>query len=331
MFLVTGGAGYIGSHVVLKLMESGYDVVVFDSLENGHAETVQTLQSVNAKGKLVDFVRGDLKNPTDIKSVFDKYSFDAVLHFAAYIRVEESVQNPQKYYYNNVVGTLNLVSEMLEHNVKKLVFSSTAAVYGEPKYTPIDEQHELAPINPYGMSKFMVEKILDSYDTAYDFKSVRLRYFNVAGADSQIRIGEWHEPESHLIPNILASAKDTDKTFNLFGDDYATRDGTCVRDYVNVEDLADAHIAALTYLINGGKTDCFNIGTSSGHTVKEVFSACEQVLAHKINLQVKDHRAGDPAVLVANNQKAFKILGWSPERSLNDSIETAYKWIQKKK
>ena len=331
MFLVTGGAGYIGSHVVLRLIESGCDVVVFDSLENGHAETIQTLKSVNAKGKLVDFIRGDLKNPSDIKNAFDRYPFDAVLHFAAYIRVEESVQNPQKYYYNNVVGTLNLISEMLGHNIKKLVFSSTAAVYGEPEYTPIDEHHPLVPINPYGMSKFMVEKILDSYDAAYDFKSVRLRYFNVAGADSQIRIGEWHEPESHLIPNILASVESTDKTFSMFGDDYETRDGTCVRDYVNVEDLADAHISALTYLMNGGKTDCFNIGTSSGYTVKEVFSACEQVLARKINLEVKDRRAGDPAVLVANNQKASNILGWQNRRSLKDSIETAYKWIQKKK
>ena len=331
MLLVTGGAGYIGSHVILKLIESGYDIVVFDSLENGHQETIDTLRAINAKGKLVDFIRGDLKNPADVKGVFDKHAFDAVLHFAAYIRVEESVQNPQKYYYNNVVGSLNLISEMLQHNVKKLVFSSTAAVYGEPQYTPIDEQHPLSPINPYGMSKFMVEKILDSYDTAYDFKSVRLRYFNVAGADLQIRIGEWHEPESHLIPNILASVENTDKTFNMFGNDYETRDGTCVRDYVNVEDLADAHIAALTYLMKGGKTDCFNIGTASGHTVKEVFSVCENITSHKIKLDVKERRAGDPAVLVANNKKAFEVLGWQNKRSLDDSIETAYKWIQKNK
>ena len=331
MILVTGGAGYIGSHVVLRLIEDGYDIVLFDNLENGHKETVDSLQSVNSRGKVVDFILGDVKNVEQISEVFDKYNIDAVLHFAAYIRVEESVENPRKYYYNNLVGTLNLISAMIDHQVTKLVFSSTAAVYGEPEYVPIDENHRLNPINPYGASKFMVEKILKDYDLAYGLKSAVLRYFNVAGADAKIRVGEQHEPESHLIPNVLASVTNPEKEFNLFGTDYATKDGTCVRDYVNVEDLADAHALALNYLINGGKSDCFNVGTETGYTVKEVFAACEHVTSQKIKLIEKGRRPGDPEQLVASNKKISEVLGWTSKRSLNDSIETAYKWITKNK
>lgn len=331
MILVTGGAGYIGSHVVLGLMNRGYDVVLFDSLENGHMETVHTLQKLQTRGKIVDFCRGDVKGINQIKNVFEQYKIDAVLHFAAYIRVEESVQDPRKYYHNNLVGTLNLLSAMVDHNVTKLVFSSTAAVYGEPEYVPIDENHRLNPINPYGMSKFMVEKILKDYDSAYGLKSVVLRYFNVAGADAEIRIGEQHVPESHLIPNVLASVADPEKEFHLFGNDYATRDGTCVRDYVNVEDLADAHVLALNYLMETGESNCFNVGTETGYTVKEVFAACEQVTSRSIKLMEKPRRAGDPEQLVASNKKISETLGWSSKRSLNDSIETAYKWIIKNK
>lgn len=331
MILVTGGAGYIGSHVVLRLIEDGYDIVLFDNLENGHKETVDSLQSVNSSGKVVDFILGNVKNVEQISEVFDKYNIDAVLHFAAYIRVEESVENPRKYYYNNLVGTLNLISAMVDHQVTKLVFSSTAAVYGEPEYVPIDENHRLNPINPYGASKFMVEKILKDYDLAYGLKSAVLRYFNVAGADAEIRVGEQHEPESHLIPNVLASVTNSEKEFSLFGTDYATKDGTCVRDYVNVEDLADAHALALNYLINGGKSDCFNVGTETGYTVKEVFAACEHVTSKKIKLIEKGRRPGDPEQLVASNKKISEVLGWTSKRSLNDSIETAYKWITKNK
>ena len=319
MILVTGGAGYIGSHCVLALLNRGLDVVIFDSLETGHIETVTTLKNVDSAGKVVDFIKGDLKNLDDIESVFEKYDIEAVIHFAALSLVGESVKEPQKYYYNNVYGTLNLLNAMLSHNVKKIVFSSTAATYGEPEYTP------------YGNTKLMVEKIMDDYSKAYDLKSVRLRYFNVAGADSQARVGEWHEPETHLIPNILKSTLGSGKTFELYGEDYPTKDGTCVRDYINVEDLAQAHILALEYLNNGGDTNYFNLGTKQGDTVKEVFTACEKVTEQKIPVNMMPRRAGDPASLVADNTKAKTVLGWIPKNSLEDSIKTAYSWVLKNK
>ena len=256
--LVTGGAGYIGSHCVLALLENGYEVVIFDNLSTGHIETVEKLKKYGH----VDFVKGDLQNLSDIKSLFNLYKTDAVIHFAAFSQVGESVKNPQKYYMNNVCGTLNLLSAMLEAGVKKIVFSSTAATYGEPEYIPIDEKHPQNPINPYGQTKLMIEKIMDDYDKAYGLKSVRLRYFNVAGADSQGRVGEWHEPETHLIPNILKSTFSGGQTFKMFGTDYDTKDGTCVRDYINVEDLAQAHLLALDYLNKGGETNYFNLGTN---------------------------------------------------------------------
>lgn len=326
MILITGGAGYIGSHVVLRLLEeSNHKIVVFDSLENGHLSTIEKLKLVRD----FSFVKGDLKNRSDLENLFRNFDIDAVIHFAAYIRVEESVQNPRKYYSNNLIGTVNLLNEMIDHDVKKIVFSSTAAVYGEPKYVPIDENHSKHPINPYGKTKFMVEEILDDYDKAYGLKNIRLRYFNVAGADSQNRIGESHEPETHLIPNILASATDQTKVFNLFGDDYNTRDGTCVRDYVNIEDLASAHVLALKYLSEKNQSDCFNIGTKNGNTVKEVFESCEKITEKKINLKINSRRDGDPESLVADNAKAEKILNWIPKKSLNDSIRTAYSWMKK--
>lgn len=320
MILVTGGAGYIGSHLVMALLEKSEDVIVFDSLELGHAETIETLKKY---GNL-KFVKGNLKNLDDIRGVFLVNKIDSVVHFAAYSQVAESVKNPQKYYYNNVYGTLNLLNAMLEFNVKKIVFSSTAATYGEPVYTPIDENHPQSPINPYGNTKLMVEKIMDDYDKAYGLKSVRLRYFNVAGADSQTRIGEWHEPETHLIPNVLKAKED--KVFKMFGTDYETKDGTCVRDYINVEDLAQAHIKALEYLRDGGETNFFNLGTTEGNSVKEVFEACETIKGSKIPLEICPRRGGDPAILVADNKKAKEILGWKPEHDLKDCIETAYLW-----
>lgn len=320
MILVTGGAGYIGSHLVMALLEKGEDVIVFDSLELGHAETIETLKKY---GNL-KFVKGNLKNLDDIRGVFLVNKIDSVVHFAAYSQVAESVKNPQKYYYNNVYGTLNLLNAMLEFNVKKIVFSSTAATYGEPVYTPIDENHPQSPINPYGNTKLMVEKIMDDYNKAYGLKSVRLRYFNVAGADSKTRIGEWHEPETHLIPNVLKAKED--KVFKMFGTDYETKDRTCVRDYINVEDLAQAHIKALEYLKNGGETNFFNLGTTEGNSVKEVFEACEAIKGSKIPLEICPRRGGDPAILVANNKKAKEILGWKPEHDLKDCIKTAYLW-----
>lgn len=320
MILVTGGAGYIGSHLVMALLEKCEDVIVFDSLELGHAETIETLKKY---GNL-KFVKGNLKNLDEIRGAFLVNKIDSVVHFAAYSQVAESVKNPQKYYYNNVYGTLNLLNAMLEFGVKKIVFSSTAATYGEPVYTPIDEKHPQQPINPYGNSKLMVEKILDDYDKAYGLKSVRLRYFNVAGADSKARIGEWHEPETHLIPNVLKAKED--KVFKMFGTDYDTKDGTCVRDYINVEDLAQAHIKALEYLNDGGETNFFNLGTTEGNSVKEVFTACEEVKGTTIPLEICPRRGGDPATLVADNKKAKEILGWIPQHDLKDCIKSAYEW-----
>ena len=320
--LVVGGAGYIGSHCVLALLEKGYEVVVFDNLSTGHKETIETLSKY---GKL-DFVKGDLLNPADLKKLFCDFDIASVVHFAAFSQVGESVKNPQKYYINNVCGTLNLLSAMLESNVKKIVFSSTAATYGEPEYIPIDENHPQKPINPYGQSKLMIEKIMDDYDKAYGLKSVRLRYFNVAGADSKTRIGEWHDPETHLIPNVLKSTFAGGKTFEMYGNDYNTKDGTCVRDYINIEDLISAHLLALDYLNNNGKTTYFNLGTNDGNTVKEVFNVCKKITNKRIEVKQMPRRDGDPASLIADNQKAKNILNWKPNRTLNESIKTAYEW-----
>jgi len=324
--LVTGGAGYIGSHSVIALIEAGYDVVIFDNLEVGHIETVETLKQIQSEGSVIDFIKGDLQNYTDIKQVFEKHKISAVIHFAAFSQVAESVKNPQKYYFNNVYGTLNLLKAMLENGINKIVFSSTAATYGEPEYIPIDEKHPQKPINTYGRTKLMIENIMDDYDSAYNLKSVRLRYFNVAGADSVSRIGEWHEPETHLIPNILKSTFSCGKTFKMFGDDYNTKDGTCVRDYINVEDLANAHVLALKYLLKGGDTQFFNLGTNEGNSVKEVFNVCEEVTGKQIAVDIEARREGDPASLVADNAKARTILSWNPVNSLKKSIDTAYTW-----
>jgi UDP-glucose 4-epimerase len=322
MILVTGGAGYIGSHCVLALLEQGYDVVIYDNLSTGHLETIDTLKKY---GNVI-FYQGDLLNSTYLNTLFRQTNIDAVIHFAAFSQVGESVKDPAKYYRNNVVGTLNLLDAMLNNNVKNIVFSSTAATYGEPKYIPIDENHPQEPINPYGQTKLMIEKIMDDYDKAYELKSVRLRYFNVAGADSEARIGEWHEPETHLIPNILKSTFSGGKTFEMYGTDYDTKDGTCVRDYINIEDLAQAHLLALKYLKNGGCTNYFNLGTKEGNTVKEVFDLCEKITGEKIPVAIMGRREGDPAKLVADNSKAKEVLNWGPQKSLKDSIKSAYEW-----
>ena len=322
MILITGGAGYIGSHCSLALLEQGKEIVIFDNLSTGHIETIENLSKY---GK-VNFVQGDLLNKSEINSVFNNYNIDSVIHFAAFSQVGESVKNPEKYYVNNVCGTVNLLSAMLENNVKKIVFSSTAATYGEPVYVPIDEKHPQNPINPYGQTKLMIEKIMDDYDSAYGLKSVRLRYFNVAGADKQARIGEWHEPETHLIPNILKSTFSSGKTFEMYGDDYDTKDGTCVRDYINIEDLVNAHLLSLEYLDKGGETNYFNLGTNNGNTVKEVFNICQKVTGKDIAVNMMPRRVGDPASLVADNRKAKEVLGWEPKNTLEYSIETAYKW-----
>ena len=325
MLLLTGGAGYIGSHAVINFLEAGHDVLIFDNLEVGHIETVNTLKKLGQ----VEFEKGDLRNLYDVEKLFSKYKIEGVIHFAAHALVEESVKNPEKYYQNNVIGTLNLLHCMIKNDVKKIVFSSTCATYGEPKYVPIDEKHPQTPINPYGMSKLMIEKILDDYDKAYNLRSIKLRYFNVVGADSQGRIGEWHENETHLVPNILKSVFQKNKEFKIFGDDYSTKDGTCVRDYVNVEDLVEAHRLAYEYLLKENKSDVFNLGTQNGNSVKDVFETCQKVLNKKINYKIENRRDGDPAVLYAEISKINKILNWEPKRNLEYSIKTANEWEKK--
>lgn len=327
MILITGGAGYIGSHAVIKFIENGFDVVVFDNLETGHIETIETLKNIGN----VKFQKGDLRNIEDIRHLFETYKIDAVIHFAAFSLVGESVENPAKYYRNNVIGTLNLLDIMLENNVKNIILSSTCATYGEPEYVPIDEKHPQKPINPYGNTKFVIEKILEDYDKAYDLKSIKLRYFNVAGCDEKIRIGEWHDPESHLIPNILKSAVSTGKIFKIFGDDYNTPDGTCIRDYVNVEDLAEAHLCAYKYLEKEKISNAFNIGTESGNSVKEIFAVCEQITGKKIDVEVVERRSGDPDMLYSDSTKAKSFLKWKPQRTIEQSINSAYKWELKNK
>ena len=322
MILITGGAGYIGSHTAINFLNAGYEVVIFDNLENGHIETVNVLKQI---GK-VHFIKGDLRNIQDIEDVFKNYDIDTVIHFAGFIQVEESVKNPSKYYRNNIIGSLNLFDSMVSNNVKKIVFSSTCAIYGEPVYTPLDENHPKKPINPYGKTKFMIEEILEDYDKAYDLKSIKLRYFNVAGADSQIRIGEWHEPETHLIPNILKSVFEKNNTFKIFGTDYNTPDGTCIRDYVNVEDMAMAHLQAYLYLKENMVSDVFNIGTENGVSVEEVFKIAEKITENHIDVEYEQRRSGDAAILYANAEKAKSILKWKSKKTIEDSIKTAYLW-----
>lgn len=321
MILIVGGAGYIGSHINKELNKQGFKTVVFDSLVKGHKEAV----------KWGEIFEGDLGNIEDIREVFKKYPIEAVLHFAAFIEVGESVKDPQKYYQNNVKNTLNLFQVMLENQVKKIIFSSTAATFGNPQYTPIDEKHPQIPINPYGMAKLMVEKILTDYDTAYEFKYIALRYFNACGADLETEIGEDHNPESHLIPLILDAAAGKREDIKIFGTDYPTSDGTCIRDYVHVADLAQAHILALKKLLAGGESDQFNLGNGTGFSVKEVIDMVKKVTGKDFKVTEVERRAGDPPVLVADSTKAKQVLGWKPEYAdLETIIDSAWKWHQKK-
>ena len=331
VIMVSGGNGYIGSHCVVALLNKGYDVVIFDNNSTGFRFIGDTLGKIESKGSVLKNIEGDLLIPAVLDKAFEEFDVDAVIHFAAFSQVAESMKNPAKYYRNNVVGTMNLLDSMRKNGVSRIVFSSTAAIYGEPVYTPIDESHPQNPINPYGRTKLDIEYMMNDYDRAYGIKSVRLRYFNVAGADSDCRVGESHDPETHLIPNILKSTFEGGAEFRMFGTDYDTRDGTCVRDYINVEDLADAHILALRYLEEGGSTDYFNLGTNEGSTVREVFAVCEKVTGAKIPMVEEGRRPGDPAILVADNRKAKSVLGWEPKRSLEDSIRTAYDWEKRKR
>ena len=325
MILVTGGAGYIGSHCVLRFLREKFDCVIFDNLSNSSEKTVETLKKYGN----VELFQGDLRNKNDLEKCFQQYKIDGILHFAGLILVGESVVEPDKYYDNNVYGTLNLYEIAKKYGVKKIVFSSSCAVYGEPKYVPIGEKHPLNPINPYGQTKMIAEKIAEDFDKAYGIKTVRLRYFNVAGCETFLVVN--HNPETHLIPNIVKSMLDGNSFFKMFGDDYETSDGTCIRDYVNVKDLANAHVLAYKYLSEKNTSNVFNIGTEKGSSVKEIIAAVELVTSKKINVEVCPKREGDAAVLLANSSKAKEILGFNPTETLENSLKTAYEYEQKKR
>lgn len=299
--LVVGGAGFIGSHMVLCLQRAGFTPIVFDNLSTGHRDAV-----INA-----ELIVGDLSDHHQLKKLFETYDFLAVMHFASFIQVGESVVKPAQYYQNNVVGTLQLLNAMLHAKVHNFIFSSTAAVYGEPRYTPMDEQHPLSPVNPYGHSKRMVEQILEDFANAYHLRYASLRYFNAAGADPEGRLSERHEPETHLIPLILRAAKNSQSAITIFGRDYSTPDGTCVRDYIHVNDLCEAHLLALQALLNGQSQMIYNLGTGQGYSVQEVIDAAKAVTQNEINVIEGSRRLGDPAVLVADPSRAFKELGWT--------------------
>lgn len=316
MILVFGGAGYIGSHTVKHLLDNGYQVVVADNLIYGHREAVD---------KRAVFEHADLLDKYSLQQLFNKHKIDAVIHFAAFAYVGESVAEPQKYYFNNVVGTINLLNVMMENNVKDIVFSSTCATYGEPKYTPIDENHPQNPINPYGRTKLMIEQIFADYERAYGLQHIALRYFNAAGCSADGSIGESHTPETHLIPLVLKAITGERKSISVFGTDYDTPDGTCIRDYIHVEDLALAHRLALEKLpVYSG---CINLGTGIGTSVKEIIIAAEEVSGKKCPVEYGNRRAGDPARLFADNHKAKEILGWEPAyKNIKDIIQTAWNW-----
>lgn len=319
MILIVGGAGYIGSHLNKEINKKGYETVVFDNLSYGHEDFV----------KWGTFERGDLGNIEDIRKIFKKYSIEAVMHFAAFTYVGESVEDPQKYYMNNVKNTLNLLKVILEENVKFFVFSSTCATYGNPVEIPITENHPQNPINPYGRGKLIVEQVLKDYSDAYGLKYVSLRYFNAAGADPDCEIGEMHDPETHLIPLILDAASSKREDIKIFGTDYDTPDGTCIRDYIHVTDLADAHILALEYLKNGGSSDFFNLGNGNGFSVKEVIETARKITGKEIKEVEVERRPGDPPILIGSSKKAMKILKWKPKyHDLSKIVETAWKWHQ---
>jgi UDP-glucose-4-epimerase GalE len=317
MILVTGGAGYIGSHYVLHERARGGEVVVLDDLSRGHREA--------ALG--ADLVVGDVGDRPALDAIFTRHRVEAVVHFAAFAYVGESMSDPARYYRNNVVGTLTLLEAMRDHAVDALVFSSSCATYGTPDRTPIDEAHPQRPINPYGESKLACERMIAGFAEAHGLRSIALRYFNASGADPEGRIGESHDPETHLLPLVLDAASGSSDEVTVFGDDYDTPDGTCVRDYVHVCDLVAAHALALDALRRGARAGVFNLGTEVGHSVREIVAACERVTGKRVRARVAPRRAGDPARLVASAAKARAELGWAPRFTrIDDTVETAWRW-----
>jgi UDP-glucose 4-epimerase len=319
--LITGGAGYIGSHANLELAAKGYETVVLDNLVYGHREFVQ-------RG---EFVLGDISDPACLDLVFANHDIDAVMHFAAYTYVGESVQDPGKYYANNMGGTLNLLAAMRRAGVNRFIFSSTCATYGVPQEMPLTESHPQKPINPYGWTKFMIEQALADYSAAYGMQYVALRYFNAAGADPQGRVGEDHDPETHLIPLAIEAAVDPKRELSIFGTDYDTPDGTCVRDYIHVTDLAQAHILAYEYLRDGGESQYFNLGNGLGFSVREVIDCVSRVSGRAVRAKEAPRREGDPAQLVGSSERIRSVLGWEPQYAeLETIVEHAWNWRMKR-
>jgi UDP-glucose 4-epimerase len=319
--LVTGGAGYIGSHTVKRLIDNGFEVVVLDNLSRGHIEAVP---------ENVHFEKADLLDEPGLKKAIKKYKIDAVIHFAAFAYVGESVENPGLYYQNNVMGSFNLIKVINELGIKKFVFSSTCSIYGNPENIPISEKEPANPINPYARTKYMIENILSDFETAHGLKYAALRYFNAAGDSDDASIGESHDPEPHLIPLVLYTALGKRDIIKIYGDDYDTPDGTCIRDYIHVNDLADAHIKALQYIEKGDST-VINLGTGNGNSVKEIVDAAKKITGKEIKSEITGRRAGDPAILVADNKKAKEVLGWKPEYNLESILETAWNWHKNQK
>ncbi len=322
--LVTGGAGYIGSHAVLALQRAGYSVIVLDNLEYGHRELVEDILKV-------ELVVGDISDRTILDKLFASHNIAAVIHLAAYIAVGESVSDPAKYYHNNVSGTLTLLEAMVAAEVTKIVFASTCSIFGMPKQVPMTEDHPQDPINPYATTKWMVERMLADFDRAYDLRSVVFRFFNASGANPDGLIGEDHNPETHLIPLVLLTALGKRSSISIFGTDYPTSDGTCLRDYIHVSDLANAHVLGLEYLLEGGKSEVFNLGNGNGFSVREVIETATQVSGGDIKVVECDRRPGDPPILVGSSDKAREILGWYPQYpDLSKIVSDAWQWHQQR-
>ncbi|HSZ62018.1 MAG TPA: UDP-glucose 4-epimerase GalE [Terriglobales bacterium] len=315
--LVTGGAGYIGSHAARALRRSGYEVVIYDNLSTGFRRLAHGFE----------LVEGDIVDEARLRPVLARV--DAVMHFAAHAYVGESVENPRKYFQNNVLAALGLLNSTLDAGIRRFVFSSTCAVYGTPAKIPIDEQTLRDPVNPYGASKLFFENALDAYSRAYGMRSISLRYFNAAGADGSGEIGELHDPEPHLIPLALAATTEHGPELKVFGSDYPTADGTCIRDYIHVNDLADAHVRALQYLEKGGDSQAINLGTGKGHSVLEVIRAAERATGQAVRRKMEPRRPGDPPALVADPSKSQKVLGWTAQHNIADIVSSAWEWMRK--